>query len=238
MSPLKTVLGNSAVRRVLCWLGAQYIRLVRWTGSWSVVRGNIPEGLWNEGRPFVACFWHGRLLMMSYCWRRDIPVTILISQHRDGRLIGDTVSHFGAKSVAGSTTRGGGAALRGLLRILKAGECVGIIPDGPHGPRMRASGGVVSVARLAGVPIVPLTYSSRRRRLLPTWDRFLLPLPFGRRVAVWGEPIEVPRDADAETVEAVRRRVEDSLNAITEEADRLCGHGPVEPAPLTEGAPS
>ena len=69
MRPLKTFLRNQTVRRFLCWLGAQYIRLVHATGTWSVAGGEIPRRFWSEGKPFIACFWHGRLLMMPYTWQ-------------------------------------------------------------------------------------------------------------------------------------------------------------------------
>jgi len=43
-------------------------------------------------------------------------------------------------------------------------------------------------------------------------------------------PIFVPRDADAEALERARREAEDQLNAITREADRLCGWPEMTPA--------
>ncbi len=116
-----------------------------------------------------------------------------------------------------------------MLRILKGGESVGLAPDGPHGPRMRASTGITHLARLSDATILPATFSIDRRRVLSTWDRFVVPWPFGRGVMVWGDPIHVPRDADDHALEAARQRVEDALNAITAEADRLCGTAPVEP---------
>ncbi len=97
---------------------------------------------------------------------------------------------------------------------------------------MRASDGIVQVARLAGVPVLPLTVSAARRRLLRTWDRFLVPLPFSRGVFVWGEPIAVPRNADPEILEACRQEIEDRLIALTAEADRACGHPTVAPDPM------
>jgi len=94
---------------------------------------------------------------------------------------------------------------------------------------MRASDGIVSVARLAGVPIIPAAYSMNRGRILKSWDRFLIAWPFGQGVIVWGEPIEVPRDADTEMLETIRLHVEDSLNQITREADEMVRREPVEP---------
>ena len=83
-----------------------------------------------------------------------------------------------------------------MLKRLKEGDCVGITPDGPRGPAMTASIGIVNVARLARVPIVPITYATSRRRVLATWDRFHLALPFGRGVYLWGEPIEIAAELD------------------------------------------
>lgn len=236
MRPLKTILGSAAVRRLLCALAAFYIRLVHATGRWSEVRGEVPRRFWDEGRPFIAGFWHGRLLMMTHAWRRGVPFHMLISKHRDGQLIADTIGYFGYRTVTGSTTRGGSGALRALLRVLAAGESVGITPDGPRGPRMRASEGVVSVARMSGAPIVPVSYGVSRGRVLTTWDRFLLPWPFARGVIVWGEPIALPRDADAAALAAARQRIEDAITAVTEEADRLTARAPVAPAPAPQEA--
>ncbi|MEK9722900.1 MAG: lysophospholipid acyltransferase family protein [Rhodospirillaceae bacterium] len=228
---IKAVLKSDTVRRFACWLGSHYIRFVHATGRWRTERGAAAEQFWNDGRPFILAFWHGRLLMMPYCWRRDVPIHMLISQHRDGQLIARTVSHFGIQTVAGSSSKGGAQALRAMVKALAAGECVGVTPDGPRGPRMRASDGIVSVARLSGVPILPATYSTAGGRVLGSWDRFLVARPFSRGVIVWGEPLSVPRDADAEGVEAARRELEARMNAITAEADRLVGRDPVAPAP-------
>ena len=208
---------------------AQYIRLVHATTRWSVRGGEIPGRLWTERRPFILAFWHGRLLMMPYCWDRAVPISMLISRHSDGQLIARTVSHFGIATVAGSSSKGGGAALRTLIKTLKDGGCVGFTPDGPRGPRMRAGPGIVNAARLAGVPILPCAYGVRRRRVLRSWDRFLLALPLSRGVFLWGAAIDVPRAADERALEAMRQRVEDSLNALTREADLLCGRSPIEP---------
>ena len=227
---LKRLLKSDGLRRVLCWLGSLYIRLVHATGRWQVIGGDAARAHWAAGRPFILCFWHGRILMMPHCWPRDRDIHMLISQHRDGQIIARTVGHFGIKTVAGSSSRGGAQALRAMVKALKAGDCVGITPDGPRGPRMQASDGAVALARLSGVPIIPATFGAARGKVVQSWDRFLIAWPFGRGVIVWGDPIEVARDADADQLNAARTRVEDALNAITAEADRLTGRVPVEPA--------
>lgn len=231
MSWAKRIGKSERLRGLLCWLGSLYIRLVYATGRWEVVNGGHARERWDRGEPFILAFWHGRILMMPRSWRAGVPIHMLISQHRDGQLIARTVAHFGIRTVQGSTTRGGSAALRAMLKFLKAGECVGITPDGPKGPRMRASDGIVAVARLSGVPILPATFATSRRKLLRSWDRFAVALPFSRGVFAWGDPITVPKEAGEAEMEAARRAVEDALNAITIEADRLMGQTAPEPAP-------
>jgi len=177
-----------------------------------------------EGRAFILAFWHGRLLMIPMAWQRLAPMHMLISAHPDGQIIADAVTYFGVDSIAGSTSRGGSAALRTMLKRLKDGDCVGVTPDGPRGPAMTASIGIVNVARLARVPILPLTYATSRRRVLATWDRFHLALPFGRGVYLWGEPIEVAADLDEAGLEHARRLVEERMVEMVHEADRRVGH--------------
>src|SRR5690348_17934377 len=107
--------------------------------------------------------------MIPMAWRRLAPMHMLISAHPDGQIIADAVTYFGVDSIAGSTKRGGSAALRTMLKRLKEGDCVGITPDGPRGPAMTASVGIVNVAGLAGVPIRPITNWRGRSRTLRTW---------------------------------------------------------------------
>jgi lysophospholipid acyltransferase (LPLAT)-like uncharacterized protein len=215
---------SDRLRRALCWLISIYIRIVFRTGSWRVEGGEVPTRLHEAGRSFILAFWHGRLLMMPMAWDRRQPIHMLISAHRDGRIIADAVKHFGIASVAGSTRRGGSAALRAMVKLLRGGACVGITPDGPRGPNEVASLGIVAAARMAQVPIVPLSYAARRRWRLPSWDRFQLALPFTAGLFLWGEPIAVPPDADADALESARRLVEERLTALGRKADRRMGH--------------
>jgi lysophospholipid acyltransferase (LPLAT)-like uncharacterized protein len=222
----RRILRSDRLRRVLCWVIYRYIRLVYSTNRWTVEGDGIPRRLHAEGTSFIGAFWHGRMLMIPMAWPQPLAAMhILISAHRDGRIIAGAVKHFGIGSIAGSTRRGGPAALRAMLKHLAAGDCVGITPDGPRGPAIVASGGIVNLARLAGVPIVPVTFATSRRRILASWDRFHLALPFGRGVFLVGEPIAVARDLAAAELEAARLLVETRLNAMTAEADRRVGHG-------------
>ena len=235
MKPLKKILKLTTFNRTLSWLAAQYIRLVYFTGTWEVVGGGIPEGFWKKGTPFILAFWHGRILMMPFCWKTNKSIYVLMSQHRDGQFSSEVVSRFGIKTVAGSSSQGGANAFRALIKTLKNGNYVGIVPDGPRGPRMRASSGIINVARLSGAPIIPVAIGSTNGRHLSSWDKFLLARPFGRRVLVWGSPIYIDRAVLPEEEEQLRCKVEAALNYVTAEADRLTDRPLVEPAALREG---
>jgi len=224
----KRIFKSDGFRAVACWLASGLIRVVHLTNRWQVIGGDIPQKFWAEKKTFILCFWHGRIMMAPYCWDKNAPINMLISDHQDGQLIARTVSHFGIKTVVGSTSKGGVKAVREMVKWIKGGEYVGITPDGPRGPRMRSSEGAVVVARLSGVPLIPVSFSTSRGKNLRSWDRFLVAKPFGRGVFVWGEPIYVGRD----NVDQARKDLEDSLNRLTMEADQHAGRSPVEPAPL------
>jgi lysophospholipid acyltransferase (LPLAT)-like uncharacterized protein len=227
---LRQFVRSDWLRRVLCYAIHLHIRFVYATNRWSVEGAEHPRRLRENGQPFILAFWHGRLMMIPMAWRRLAPIHMLISSHRDGRIIADAVAHFGVQSVAGSTSRGGTAALRAMVKHLAAGDCVGITPDGPSGPAMVASSGIVNVARLARAPIVPIVFASSRRKVLRTWDRMHVAGPFGRGVFIWGEPIHVEHDLDEAAVERARQRIEQVMNDMTALAESRVGHGTAQPA--------
>jgi lysophospholipid acyltransferase (LPLAT)-like uncharacterized protein len=227
----RRLLRDRRARGVACWAIQCYIRFVYRTNRWTVENGEWPRRLLAAGRPFIGAFWHGRMMMIPLGWRRMAPMHMLISAHRDGRIIADAVTYFGIGTIAGSTRRGGSAALRLMLKKLKDSDCVAVTPDGPRGPAMTASIGIVNLARLAQVPIVPITYATSRRHIAATWDRFHVALPFGRGVFLWGEPIEIAADLDESGLEHARRAIEERMVDMVEEADRRVGHpGPPQSA--------
>lgn len=228
---LKRVGRKPAVQRLAGATLAAHIGLVRRTTRWRTVNDDAARAAWAGERPVIVAFWHNRLAMMPYCWRSTRPFHMLISSHPDGQLIARTVKHFGIETVAGSSTRGGSEALRALVKLIKSGVSVGITPDGPRGPRMRASDGAIALARLSGAPILPAAVSVSRRMVMNTWDKLIVALPFGDGAMVWGEPVSAAGGASPEDL---RQRLEAELTRVSAEADLLVGHTPILPAPLPD----
>ena len=226
----KRVARSRIGRAVLVWIYARFVSLVFATTRWRTHGREDADALLREGRPFISAFWHGRLMLAPHGWQADPPIHVMISRHRDGESIARATRHLGVVPVRGSRTRGGAAALRTSLRVLKDGGYLAISPDGPRGPRMRVQPGIIALARLSGAPIVPITFAVSRRSVAKSWDRFVIALPFGRGVYLWGPPLYVAGDADKAALEQARLTLEERLNALTAEADRMVGMEPIEPA--------
>lgn len=163
-------------------------------------------------------------MMMPFAWRYKDKVTIFTSNHPDGRLVAYSMGWFGFDALFGSTKRTEMKTLREIVRRIKQGQIFGMTPDGPRGPSMRLKPGVVSIARMAGVPIIPVTYATNHRIQLNTWDRMTVPLPFGKGVFLWGEPISIPRDADLVTQERLRLELEKRCIDLCRRAEREAGN--------------
>jgi lysophospholipid acyltransferase (LPLAT)-like uncharacterized protein len=122
------------------------------------------ETLNRDPKGYVMAFWHNQVLLMVHARYRR-PITALISQHRDGELMARTVRLLGARAARGSTTRGGSVALRESVRVAKAGGTIGITPDGPKGPRHIAQPGAIALAQAARIPIIPVAFLAKKKRL-------------------------------------------------------------------------
>jgi lysophospholipid acyltransferase (LPLAT)-like uncharacterized protein len=111
---------------------------------------------------YILALWHAHLLLMVYAkWRR--PISVMISRSKDGEYIARVFDRYGVEAARGSSTRGGGAALRELLREAKAGKNIVFTPDGPKGPARIAKDGVVYAAKMSGLPIVPVAFAAKKK---------------------------------------------------------------------------
>jgi lysophospholipid acyltransferase (LPLAT)-like uncharacterized protein len=186
------------------------------------------EARWRAKQPVIYTIWHGQILLMPYLYGRRLRIHALTSRSRDGEILSRFIQGFGIRVVRGSSSRGGGRALLALARVVRdEGADILIVPDGPRGPRHVAQGGAVMLAKVTGVPMVPVAFGASPRSVLRSWDAFVVPHPFARAAALFGEPIAVPRDADRDVLEAKRRELETALQEITVAADRAAGGGDV-----------
>jgi len=212
------------------------------TTRWRLINLAAGQAAWKAPEPAVICFWHGRIVLAHRGWMRPWgarPAKVLISHSREGGIVAAATRIVGHDVIRGSSAKGDkrkGAieAMRQMLRYMEAGGAVAIAPDGPRGPRMRAQMGPVQLAKRMNAPIICYAWSTARRTVFNSWDRFVLPHLFSRGVYVWGDPIRVAPDADDAELERARAAVEAELNRVTAQADLLAGGLAVEPAPLPQ----
>ncbi len=243
MAMLKRLLRSPRVQLLIGVALGFYLRAVGATTRWTHVGRAHVERIWREGGGVIVCIWHGRILLVREGWavgRGGQDPRILISRSPEGGVVAHVSRTLGAPVIRGSTAKGakrkgGFEAMRAMLAHLSAGGAVCITPDGPRGPRMRASAGAVQLARLSGAPIVCMAWSVRPRALSGGWDRMVAPFPFGRGAYVWGAPMHVGREDD---LEAARGALEAELNRLTAEADARTGHAPIAPAPAAPRDPA
>jgi len=169
----------------------------------------------HEGEHFILAFWHRHLLLMPYAYRGR-KISVLVSRSTDGELIARTVARLGVDSTRGSSSRGGVSGMKALLRKAAEGWDIAFTPDGPRGPAREVQSGVILAAAATGLPIQPVAIAASRVRLLRSWDRFLVPMPFSTVHLVYGEPLVVERRGD--TAEATAE-LKGRLDAAEAEAE-------------------
>lgn len=217
--------------RFLGHLGARYMRFVRSTSTVIVEPGDMVER-GNALHPFVFAMWHGQFVLMPTLHElngKKFKVSAIVAKHKDASPIRVLLREFDIEVVEGAGAnerkrdKGGARALRMSTRLLKAGSTFSITADIPPGPARKGGIGIVMVGRYSSRPIVPLAVATSRFVVLPTWSRMTINLPFSKLAYVMGEPVWVPKDADAEVLESCRRSVETELNRVTARAYEIVG---------------
>ncbi|HSH69472.1 MAG TPA: lysophospholipid acyltransferase family protein [Deferrisomatales bacterium] len=200
-------------------LGAGYLRLVGATTRYQLVGEDARRALGRIEGPLLTACWHNRLLGPVFPYRNQ-NAGVAISQSDDGELISRVVEAFGFVPIRGSSSRGGSQVLRTMLRHLGQGYDVVFTPDGPRGPRYLVQPGLAHLACRTGRPVLPVGVGMSRKLVFSSWDRFQLPLPFGRIRIQFGEVLRFTRD---DSLGDVQQRIGAALIAATEAADRALG---------------
>jgi lysophospholipid acyltransferase (LPLAT)-like uncharacterized protein len=192
--------------------GGTVIRALAATWRYRILEEHRVTALRASKTPIVFTLWHGQMLPLLW-HHRDQGVAVLVSEHKDGEVIARILQLMGYRLIRGSTSRGAGRALIGLVRTLKEGNDVAVTPDGPRGPRHQFAPGAAVAANRAGAPVVPAVAFVDRYWQLRTWDGFIIPKPFARITIAYGPPTRVEGDTPREAGEAAAR-----LQQLMEEA--------------------
>jgi len=204
--------------RLMVWLVPRLIKtiylLLLHSIRWQVVGKAYQPGQKDR---YLYAFWHARMLMMPHLSCGDWPGYMLISEHRDGGFIADTMHLLGIPTIRGSSTRGGAKAMRQMIKAVKdEHKHLCITPDGPKGPRERVKKGTMRLAMKTGLAFVPVCYATKRQWRIHSWDRFYIPKPFTQGVFVFGQQVPVLPDDDLDDAVA---RAQQAMDIAQRQAD-------------------
>jgi lysophospholipid acyltransferase (LPLAT)-like uncharacterized protein len=228
MGLVKRIIRSKPVQESLGFLVAAYLKLVHRTNRFVMEPADAYDRV-GPMMPVIAAMWHGQHFMIHFAKRAQDRAASLVSRSGDGEFNAIALRHLGIRAIRGSGARGrdirkkgGVSAMRAMMRALSDGEMVVMTADIPKISRICGEG-IVTLSQISGRPIVPVAVVTSRRIDFKSWDRASIGLPFGRGAIVLGEPVHVPREADGETLEALRQTVERELDAIHERAYALVG---------------
>ena len=172
----------------------------------------------------IYCIWHNRLALCLEVYSRYISrhsrsrgLAAIVSASKDGALLASVLECFKVQPVRGSSSRRGPQALLELRSWAERGYDVAFTPDGPRGPRYVAHSGIISLAQLTGLLIIPVSYNLNWKIQVKSWDRFQIPLPFARCDVAFGKPIQVPRECLETDREKWRLQLENELKDMSKD---------------------
>ncbi len=211
--------------------GRSLARMIRHVGRTSDIVYDPPDLMQRlvGAHPAIVASWHGQFMMLVMLKPREVPVSAMVARHGDAELIGEAMRMFDVELIRGAGAgdrkkdRGGASALRGSVRALNDGSSIVMTADIPPGPARKCGIGIIMMAQLSGRPIVPVGVASSRFTSLDTWSRMTINLPYSKLAFAMGEPVYVPRDADAATLERLRGEVEVALNDAMARAYKMAG---------------
>ena len=221
---------KNILKKLLPFIFSKYIKFVYHTNKWAIVNDVKVKELWSENKTFIWMHWHGQSLMLPNNWSHNSQkLNALVSLHGDGELIAQTLNNLGINLIRGAGNpdklglkeKGGTAALRAMLKVLKNGQSVAFTAAQPPGPGRIAGKGSIVLAKLSGCPIIPVAATTSRRFEFDSWDNFTLNYPFGTGSLVFGDPIYVDKNSSEEEIENKRLLLQESLNMVTTQAKEL-----------------
>lgn len=195
-----------------------FLNSVGKTIKWESIGEENFHKLSAENKGLIIVTWHGRMFLPIY-YLQNLGIYGIVSPSRDGEYFSRLFSRFGWQIIRGSTKRNAIQALRQAMRILKQGKVLAITPDGPRGPREKVQTGTVYLATVAEASIIPVGASCSHRIHLQTWDKALVPMPWGKGVIVFGEPQTVPKGIKAVEITKYCEKLEDVLSDLQDLAD-------------------
>ena len=191
-----------------------YLKLVYFTSKVELEVNDRTADFLRSDNACLITIWHGKILVIPEVGSHFGVFKVLASRHRDGKYIDEFISLYGHQSIRGSSFTGKILALRKIIKQIKDKQKIVITPDGPRGPRYKVNSIVTKLALQFKIPIIHISYAASRVKILRTWDRFNIPLPFCKLIVRISEPVYFRQQQD--------RKLEQLMLKQMQEVERDC----------------
>jgi len=164
----------------------------------------------DDGEAFIFVAWHGDLLGQPQNYFQFRPkgcVKTMISHNKDGEIIAKIYSLLGTGLIRGSSSKGAAKALISTIKEIKSGSDVALTPDGPRGPRHSVADGVIAIAQKSGARIITLNTKPSKYWQFRSWDKFIMPKPFGKIDFYLSEPYDIKDLEFEEARELIKQKL-------------------------------
>ena len=208
-------------RESFVYIGRLIVKIISSTYKIRVINPEVELNVLKKGQVPIYASWHQRFFPGIAFFAKRKPISIMISQSKDGELISRIVDQLGWHPVRGSSSRGGKRALKEVYTLAKKGCKVAHIVDGPKGPQGVVKPGLLIISKASGMPILPTITSAEKKWVFNSWDRFIVPKPFSRVIIRFGNEINVPKNLQGSAFEKKRSSIEDTLKKLYIETDSL-----------------
>ncbi|MFH0977265.1 MAG: lysophospholipid acyltransferase family protein [Spirochaetota bacterium] len=204
---------------VFAYIGFVFIRLLYCTYRIKIINKDIEDNIIKKGKRPIYVSWHQRFFPGIFFLSGRKPIAIIVSKSKDGDIISKIIQILGWRPVRGSSSKGGLGALREVKRLAKAGYSLGHIVDGPRGPFGEVKPGLLIMAKISGMPVLPVIISAESKWVFNSWDKFNLPKPFSKIIINFGKETFIQRKAGIDDIELCRIRIQEDLNKLYKEID-------------------
>lgn len=231
---IRSIFYTNIGQEIVCYIIIFYIRFVHATSKVKIIGSNYAFDRFKNDKSVIFATWHHEIMMVPFIpaqikkFNKTKKIAALTSKHGDGRFVGIVLEKLGAYNISGSTRDGRKASrgidmhgLKEIIRSVKNGLGVAITPDGPRGPSKKVNGEIIKVAEITGAPIVLVGVGYSKFRRLNTWDKFKIPLPFGKIHYYYSDPFSVGKDLDETEIKNLNLKLEQEINLAETEANQF-----------------
>lgn len=212
-------------KRLTTGVSVRFLKGLAASVRYSWIDRSPLDRLYAEGQRFIFAYWHSDLILVLRMGVEEVarnPIVAMASPSRDGQLVAELLSRGGMNIVRASSDRSPMQGMREFARNLRAGQNGSMAVDGPKGPRRVVKNGIIRLAQMEGVPILPCAVGYQRKIVLNSWDRLRIPYPFSKAAGICGEPIYYGKELSKDRISDAAADLAKVLNDLRQSLPYDC----------------